>query len=182
MKKVSKTPKHKNIKRIATVCAIIVFALLTYTAAAYTNNFWPFFTEGAEVTEQEKTAANSTDEQNARNKEQVNDETSTHVDLHSNPEDIPTAENISISLLSISQNGNVVSYEAQTTGESTGQCSILFTHEVGKPVSRSYETTSGLCGGTVPAIEFDALGEWTVTMRFYADSTQASTTGKVTVE
>lgn len=108
---------------------------------------------------------------------------STAVDPNLNTDEVPASQTTSIKLDSLNSVDGLVNYSATITGEKEGLCSATFTSELGKPVVKSANSTgSGTCTGSYNVAEFDALGKWNLTLRYYTNNTQTEATGEVNVE
>lgn len=108
--------------------------------------------------------------------------TQSGTDTSKTSDEFPVSTTISAEISHLTQTHGVVSYSATISGAETGTCSALFTNPIGKPVTRASETTTGVCNGDIPDLEFDALGEWTLQLTFYANNTQAVATKTITIK
>lgn len=107
----------------------------------------------------------------------VNDTT----DNNTTTDNVPQAKSISIAINKLEQSNGYVVYRSTVAGADAGTCSATFTNNYGKPVVKNSPMTNMVCEGSVNEMEFDALGTWTLTIRFYNNNTQASDTRKVEI-
>lgn len=161
----------KKTVYILIAAAVLVLALLT------AGLVWGI---GGQFGQTSETQSNNEEQSDADKKANSNNPNTT-VDPTLNTDQIPTTETFSISLDSLVNENDMVTYKASVTGASSGTCSASFTSDLGKPVVKTSETTDGTCSGSYSVNEFDALGLWTLQLRFYANDLQATTTGEVNV-
>lgn len=175
--------KRKSRKPLIAVLLVLLLTIAGYTTYAYFNDAWPFQKDEETVTEEKKAKSNSSDDQNAQQKSKSSAQSkSENVDTRKTTDEIPVAENVTVSINSLSQNSDgIVEYRASASQAGNGTCSALFTSELGKPVTRTSETTNGTCSAKIPGMEFDALGKWTLTLRYYSNNTQAVDTKDVNI-
>jgi len=169
-------PKKTNKKRILIILTVVSLLLLIgFTAYAYSNN-----TNLVDKSnEQNSTKEESTPDTQPTSKSSIDDEDakapvqSDDVDITQPANEVPVAEKTTVTITELSQNNGNVSYRSDVSGNQNGTCSALFESDRGKPVTRTTETANGSCAASIPAMEFDAPGTWTLTLRFYTDNTQA---------
>lgn len=182
MHSIKKNKQKSKSKIIWALLLVILLAFAGYVAYAYYYHHWPFTNTQPEVTEQQKTIANNSDSQNPQTKDSVAvSSKSDNVDTQKTTDEIPVAQNLSVSIDSLKQTDSSVDYKATASQSVKGTCSATFTSDIGKPVVKNSETNDGVCSGSVPILEFDALGTWKLTLRFYTDNTQAIATKDITV-
>lgn len=105
-----------------------------------------------------------------------------NVDAGSSPEDIPTAPGASVLLEELSQFGSHITYRAGVTGFTEGLCSATFTSRLGRTVAKTTPITNGSCSQSIPEMEFDALGEWQLSLRVYHNNTQATAERNIVIK
>ncbi len=105
-----------------------------------------------------------------------------NVDANANPANIPTSQVASVSITNLEQRDGSVSYSAQVEGFSTGLCSASFTSKLGRTVAKTTQINNNTCSQSINEMEFDALGEWTLTLRVYHENTQAIAERNVTIQ
>jgi cytoskeletal protein RodZ len=111
---------------------------------------------------------------------------STNTDLGNtskNTSDIPVSATTTISIDSIVQSGGMITYDATVVNPGDGgACSAVFTRDGSKPVTRVSNAHSDGCGPvSIPELEFESVGVWTLTLRYYINEVQAITTKAVEV-
>lgn len=107
--------------------------------------------------------------------------TSDDVDVTKNTSQVPIATDTSIAITSLTQQNGQVSYVATISGEGSGTCAALFTHTASKPVENTTSASGVSCSGSIPDVEFDILGTWTLTLRYYTDNHQTVATKDIVI-
>lgn len=104
-------------------------------------------------------------------------------DTSKNTAEIPVSSTVKLSIDSISQDSQTVTYRATISNPAdSGTCSAVFTKDNSKPVTRVSAANSGSCGPvSIPSLEFESIGVWTLTLRYYADDSQAIATQTVEI-
>lgn len=105
------------------------------------------------------------------------------VDTSKNTSQVPTSSSSVITIDSVEQTNGLITYSATITNPATeGTCSAIFTKPNSKPVSRVFNTKSAMCGPvSIPELEFESLGSWLMTIRYYANDSQSVDTKSVEV-
>ncbi len=104
--------------------------------------------------------------------------TNINVDTSKNTTEVPVSTEVKLIIDQLSEDNGSVLYRATVTnpGES-GTCSAEFTNPNSKPVTKVTDATGGICGPVSLSVnEFDSLGSWTLTLRYYTGDTQAVAT------
>lgn len=178
-------PSHKSkLPRAAVLTIVLLLLLGAGTVAAYYYKIGPFAdsSRSSESSGDAKTK-NPSDQTNDQKKVDVKGgTTSDNVDTTKTTDQIPKSTVTSVTIDSLAQQNGVVSYSASVGGASSGTCSAVFSNDIGKPVSRTVDTTNGTCSAVIPENEFDALGKWTLTLRFYANNTQTVSTKDIVIK
>lgn len=92
---------------------------------------------------------------------------------------IPENTDITVTITSLQQHDDMVTFSATTTSTAAdGKCVITFTNPNDRPISRTIDAAVGQnnsqCGPiSIPAHEFSFIGDWTATIRYYSNETQA---------
>lgn len=177
-----KIKRNKTVKLIVLLVSLAVLLIAGWLAYAYKTQSWPFDKSQTAQEQQKITEANTTDSLNTQKKDgMIAGSKSEYVDTQKTSDQIPVSDDLSVKILSVGQSENgIVSYSA-SANKPAGTCSATFTHELGKPVIRNSDTTDGKCSAEISAMEFDALGEWTLTLRYYSNNAQAVATQTVKV-
>lgn len=100
-----------------------------------------------------------------------------------NTAEIPVSSTIKVSIDSVTQDSQTVTYRASiSNGADNGTCSAVFTKDNSKPVTRVTTANSGSCGPvSIPNLEFESVGIWTLSLRYFVDGSQAVATQTVEV-
>lgn len=165
---------------IATSVVVLLGAALYGT---YAHKVWPFNGQQSITAEQE--AANNSDITNSQQKTGADKATTNQdVDTSKTTDEVPVAESTSVSITRLSQENGQVSYEAAITNPgATGSCSAVFTNKIAKPVTQVTPSSGDKCGPVhIPETSFSALGEWTLTLRYYTNDTQATATKTIEIK
>ncbi len=177
--KINTTKKRPFVPILAFMLIALLAGWLMYV---YSTHQWPFTGTPASTTSSQHNNTSASDNQTLRQKKDIPaSPQSPNVDTTKTTADIPVANNLSVAIDTVKADNNEVSYTATAKGTMTGTCSAVFTSKLGKPVTITSDTTTGKCQGSVSAMEFDALGTWTLTLRYYANNTQAVATSTVEV-
>lgn len=168
--------RNKSKLRIIIPILLVVLGAAAALGYMYLNHLGPFSENTPSSSERaEQDRAKNTDKTNQQQKDAlVGGSTSKNVDTAKTTDQVPQSTDVSVQINTLSQKDGVVTYRAAATGATTGTCSAVFTNELGKPVTRTAETADGQCSAAIPEQEFDALGTWTLTVRFYSNNTQAT--------
>lgn len=176
--------KSSNKKVLVLALSLGLLLLIVSVAALYHYKIGPFANNSpnTDVSKEEKDKANNSDQTNNQQKATINSgTTSKNVDTTQTTDQIPTSTGVLVSIKNLSHENGTVSYTADVTGATTGTCSAVFTSQMGKPVTRTTDTSSGVCSASISEAEFDALGTWTLSLRFYSNNTQANASKDVVI-
>lgn len=104
-------------------------------------------------------------------------------DVNKDSSEIPESANVSLSIDSLKQADGRITYSATISNPAAkGTCSVVFTKDGSKPVTRVDETQTNKCGPiSIPELEFESVGTWIMTLRYYSNNTQAVTTKTIEV-
>lgn len=172
--------EYKNDKKKRTIFLTVVSILAVLALAIFfTHHYqvWPFAKQAAEEVRQ-----NNIDATN--NQTKTNVKPIIGVDSTKNNSEVPVSDTTSLTITDLSQTGQTITYSADITNPSAnGVCNASFTKEASLPVVRNDEPTNSKCGPiSISANTFDSLGEWTLTLRYFADNTQAVATAKIEIK
>lgn len=165
---------NTNRKKITfSLIAMITLGLLAISTLAYKYHWGPFSVTPS--SEEVKEAQNNSDATNDQQKDSKGQTTNPNVDASKTTNEIPvsTLTTLSITRL-VQEDGNIkIASNLENPGAS-GTCSVQFTSDVAKPVSRTVDAVNGTCPEiTIPEQEFSAIGTWKATLRYYTSDTQA---------
>ncbi len=184
MKKIQKRSKKKIIY-IALAVIVVLAASLFVLEKTRTTNFLtnPFYKKSAfEVEQQKKDQANKNDP-TIGNKGTA-EGSSQGFDATKNTSQIPDTDEFTITLDSFKQANGAVVVSAgikDTISTEQGTCSFTFTREQVKPVAKSASASESACSTSIPELEFSAVGEWILEIRYFNSNKQASANQKVTI-
>lgn len=170
--------KIKKQKSRKTLIIAITAGFLVLLAAAI---FWLVSSRSDEET----STSPSTDEANSQ---QLEDGKTKPTNPKENPptptntgqssEDVPVNTATTLTITELVQQGSEVRLNSALSGaDGGGTCVATFTNSDGRPVVREFASAGADgCGPlTIPSIEFSALGEWELTLRFYNQGEQTVT-------
>lgn len=177
-----KIQKRKNTNRKKLLLLFFVVLLALIVGALIYFGQQPGDDVSKKQDDSSKTTTDKSDTPTETDNQKSPPPASPDVDPSKTTNEIPTSEAISVNISKLVQSGDVISYSADISGATNGKCSALFTSKMGKPVTRVTETTNGKCTADISALEFDALGDWTLQLTFYSNNTQASTSKVITVK
>ncbi len=152
-----------------------------------------FFLEKSRVTDILKdpfyTDPSALDKNNAQNdptlkrKNDVATDKDQPFDANKDSSEIPKSTNISLTIDLLEQANGRITYSATVSNPADkGTCSVVFTREGSKPVTRVDETQTEKCGPiSIPELEFESVGPWLMTLRYYSNNTQAVATKMIEV-
>lgn len=181
--KISKQNKKLNKKIITLLC--IVAGLLLVAAAVYLVAFkgtllgWQPFGSNDESTQP---VTQSSSDTNHGTKEDTTPGTDKTTDQ------IPVSDTLEASIDELGQSGGYVTLVGSVTNAKTsGSCSVAFTNPNDRPITRTVNATltgdKAICETVkIPETEFSFLGEWTATLRYYSNDTQAVAERKITIQ
>jgi len=109
----------------------------------------------------------------------------TGVDLNKNTTEIPVSKGAELSINKLEQSNGIITYTAKISGSisNNGICSATYTNDISKPVTRSSTPNNLTCGPVdIPEGEFSAIGNWVLTVRYFADNVQLITTQNIEVK
>lgn len=174
-----KISQKKNKKKLIIISAIIIlFLAVGYIWYSRHYQIWPFLPKEVKGVE-----LNDSDATNNQTKTKANDSIK-GVDGTKNSSEIPVSNTTSIEITELSQVGQLINYSATINNSSSnGICSASFTKEGSLPVKKDDTISGNKCGPfSISANTFDSIGEWTLTLRYFADNAQAVTTSKIEVK
>lgn len=182
MKILSKKNTTKKIL-ITSAALAVVFGLALY--AAHHFEVWPFKKQ-ATIQTQSPTTQNTSKTDGVAPQAKVDSQktdTNPNVDTSKTTNEIPASPATSLTITNLSeQNGNVTYSAAITNPGTSGTCSAVFTSKIDRPVTHSEAANGTQCGPTsIPANTFTSIGQWTLTLRYYTNNTQATATKTIEI-
>ena len=95
---------------------------------------------------------------------------------------VSTAMSIVIDTL-VEQNGAVDYSGTVTNPVAGGACSAVFTSKINRPITLSPTYSAGKCGpDTISANSFTSIGTWTLTLRYFTNTTQVSVSKDINIQ
>lgn len=104
-----------------------------------------------------------------------------NVDTTKNTAEVPVSNETTLVITNLYQEGNNVIYQAKVTNPgASGTCSAVFTNSVSKPVTYTSNISGGDCGPfTLSINNFDSVGSWLLTLRYYSGNEQVVATKNI---
>jgi len=179
MKKIQKKPS--NLKKVLIVSLLIVAVVVAGLLFAYTTKKWPF----SQTTLQTSPSTNISEPQKNATKDDIPsaEDTPTHT-----TDQVPVDTSITATINQLSQSNGVITFQATTNSPTPGgKCSLSLTNQNDKPVTRTMDATLNnsvaTCGPIqIPEQEFTYIGEWTATLRYYINDSQAVATRSIIIK
>ena len=172
-----KKPRQKERKATLLILAAAVLLIGGVVAAYYLNQPKP--AEQPTANDTSTVSPQPSDSETRESSQDKQQPDSPYVDPSKNTDEVPKEVSSSLKITKLLQTSGTVDYQAEATGARAGKCSALFTSEIGKPVTRTSDTSTGVCKASIPSTEFDSLGEWTLTVRFYFNNKQIDASKKI---
>ena len=169
--KISTQPKKKftPLIIIASVVAVLVLGFIAYTLIASRMN---------------ENNTNSTDSTDASTVD-VNKATDAPseglpTDQTQTSDQVPTNDDLTVSIESVSQSDGMVQASAKTSA--SGTCTFVYKPaDGGKPVTRQVGVTGQACAASVSEAEFTYIGQWSLTVTFYNNGEKAEVQKNVSI-
>ncbi len=133
----------------------------------------------------EKSKVNGSDSENDQKKSDIPSKNSNaDVDVTKSTDQIPVNQAASIDITSLSQANGNITYSASFKGiEGNGTCSAQFSIDDAKPVTRVTKASGSVCEPvSIPEMEFTRLGLWTLTIRYYTNDSQVTTSKAIEIK
>lgn len=162
--------KNKNIKAIL----LSAFIVLLSAVAVY------YILKPSPSPDRQVDQRYTTGEEDLNNNAPAKTTTDPKSSLPSDNESIPSNNTASISIDELSQSNGQITAKASTVDITVSNCVYNFTSEGARPVVR--ETKGGCNTISIPSVEFEKIGTYTLTVTAYDEATRISTTKKINVE
>lgn len=157
---------HQTNKKTLIATIVIMVLIVASASAAYAFDLWPF------KAEDNKTTTSSSEEVSSGTSQKDLEKQKDSVYSGKNTEEIPVNNGLKATILSLRQENGYVHLSANiNTTDASGRCSVVFTKDNARPVTRAIEATlrdnSTLCNvSEIPEQDFSSLGVWHVTFRY----------------
>jgi hypothetical protein len=169
---------QKASHKKAIILSVIGALLIVAAATAY---YLKIQSDNAIEKSHEK--ANSSDSQNPQSKSNLPSTDSTNVDPSKSTDEVPVKQDASLIITKLEQSGGSVSYAATFDGiDGNGTCSAQFTASGAKPVTSTTKASGQECSASISEVNFNLIGTWTLTLRYYTANTQVTATKAINVQ
>lgn len=175
------TKKSSKARLLFILLAVGLLTLIGLMAYSYFGDPALFDNESTSENEKRTEKKESSTTDSPISKKTKAPSISDDVDVTTPANDVPVAKKTTINITQLYQTNGRIDYQATISGTTGGTCSAIFESERGKPVTRTSKSTGNVCSASIPAMEFDAPGDWTLTLRYYIDNTQATATKNVKI-
>ena len=169
--------KHGRNKKI-----LLVFLILVLAATAVAD--W-MFTQREEVLKTDNSAQTVTKQINADKNSQGNEQKPANLPDNSTsitPDDVPNSPTLTVGTPSFTQANGIIGTSSKVGGtDSEGTCVITFKNPDDRPVIRELTSTKQVCSTSIPEVEFQKLGTWSLNVTFYSGNTKAEVNKDVTI-
>jgi len=178
MKKIQR--KSTVAKKIIVFVLVLVAVLVAFTGFAYAANIWPFNNSTVPTSD---TQNNNSQENATKDGNPSSEDTPTKT-----TDQIPLNNSVVVTIDELAQSNGLITFKATVASSiQGGKCSLSLTNPNDKPVTRTVNATSSnstqICGPIeISEQEFSYLGEWTATLRYYINDTQALATKAITIK
>ncbi len=165
-------PFLKTKRGLVVVVGLVLLALF---------GVWYFFYYPQDPTRSYKPQypqASSSDERPASTTQQPTKESGTPLDTRVS-EDVPVASQGLIDIADLNQKDGFVNARAQVSGFSVVKCVYQFESTGARPVIR--EQSGGCSGVSIPQVEFEKIGTYTLTVTTYGDTDKLSASKDILV-
>ncbi len=172
-----------NIKKTSHTKAIIftiiigvlltgVIAYLLYTAGRHATPVAQPKTQQTEPSSATKTGLSSSNG------------SSPTTNINKTTNQIPVSTSMSISIDTLIEQNGTVNYSGTVTNPVVGgNCSAVFTSKINRPITLSPTYSAGKCGpDTISANSFTSIGTWTLTIRYFTNTTQVSASKDINIQ
>lgn len=185
--KITKQTPRKNTKLILAIAAGLLLlggCVLYYTETHHLTDFIknPFYHPAADSAQQ-KEQATKNDPSTSPTTAKETTQPAPGVSSSQTTDQVPVSTTTTIAITSLDQTNHTVNVASKITNPaSTATCTITFSITGARPVTRTIQTTNDTCNAAIPDQEFTLLGTWKVTINYFANNTQATTTGTITIK
>lgn len=169
---------------IATPIVICAALALYYTETHHITDFIknPFYKATPSMTAQQKEQATKNDPTTSTSAK-ADSQPASGVNKSQTTDQVPVSTTSSVAITNLSQtNGNVNITATITNPATSGVCTATFTKSGAKPVVRTINTSNNTCSASISELEFSMVGDWQVQVDYFANNTQATATGTITIK
>lgn len=166
--------KHRTNKKFliaAVIAGVLLIAAIAYFIISRNNDptrtYTPQYPESVKTSESD---GNIKSDDKTRPDNPVSPQSS---------QEVPASNSGSLSITNLNQQDGFVNALASVNNFTTNKCVYLFTSEGAKPVVREQ---SGVCSGvSIPQVEFDKIGGYTLTVTAYGNSSKLEATQEISI-
>lgn len=185
--KINKQTPRKNLKPLligASALLVILGATLYYTEKHHITDLIknPFY-HPTTTTSQQTEQATKNDPTTSPSTAKENTQPAPGVNTSQTTDTVPVSTQSTVAITTLNQTDHMVNITAKITNPAaSGTCTITFSIVGARPVTRTIQTTNDTCTSAISDQEFSMLGDWKATVNYFANNTQATTTGTVTIK
>jgi len=180
------SPKKSWKKRTIIASSVLLVVVSGLTAFAYYTESWPFEHSSDGSTKPSPKEQAKIDKETAIKDKEKTQASSPNVDASQSTDQVPISTTAAVEIVDLHQsNGSVVYSATISNSGSSGTCSAVFSNNANaaQPVTRTIASSGSSCGPvSIPEVEFSAIGQWTLTLRYYTGDAQAVATKTIEVK
>ncbi len=172
-----------NIKKIPRTKLIITFIIIgVLLASAITYLVYTYSRHTAPVAQPQTQQTNASSNTKTGVTSSNGSVSTPVVDKTTN--EIPVSTSMSISIDTLTEQNGTITYAGTVTNPVAGGiCSAVFTSKINRPITLSPDYSTGRCGpGTISANAFTSIGTWTLTLRYFTNTTQVSVSKDINIQ
>ena len=171
---IKNTSHTKLIVSLVTI-GVLLAGTITYLVYTYSRHTAPVTQPQAQQTNPSTNTKTGVTSSNGSTSAPTTDKTTNQ---------IPVSTTMSILIDTLTEQNGTVTYAGTVTNPVAGGiCSAVFTSKINRPITLSPTYSAGKCGpGTVPASSFTSVGTWTLTLRYFTNTTQVSTSKDINIQ
>lgn len=175
--------KGTKITLWSLVLVCVVAAALAYTETHHITHFFVKGLSSIPTTPKEKEQATKNDPTTASGSAKSDAQRAPGVNKSLTTAQVPVSNSSSVTISTLDQSNGSINIIANITNPaSSGVCTVTFTKTGAKPVTRTINTTTDICSSSIPELEFSMTGSWQAQVIYFANNTQASATGTITIQ
>lgn len=173
----------KKVVFIALAALLVLAGALYYTETRHITSFIIKKPSAETMTQQQKEVATKSDPTTSPSTAKTDAQPAPGVSQSQTTTEVPVSKTMSVTITTLNETNNTVNITATITNPAqSGVCTMTFTKAGAKPVTQTVSTTTNTCSASIPALQFDMIGDWQVTVNYFANNTQATTTGTITIK
>lgn len=169
---------RKTKRNIIIISLTVLFVCLT-GLTAYLMNRPPtdYYSPKYDIETTDKNTSDNTKTASIANQ---NNDKDKYTETNQISEQVPASQSGSISVSDLSQENGFINVMASTSNFSVEKCVYQFNSEGARPVTRE---TQGTCSGvSIPQVEFEKIGKYTLTVTAYDAQSKISTAKEIDIK